>query len=925
MRGRSNVAGARIQAKVKRTTLLYRTLLLFTFSGIGGLIFQIIWTRKLGLFLGSTIQSASLITANFLLGLSLGALVAGERGSKLKNPLKQFARLEFGVAASGLLTTYLIPRLHQAASLVADPETGFYRVVAILLASLLVLVPSLMMGATLPLLTEYSSRTTTFAKALALLYAVNTLGAALGALSTDFFLVKTIGVNHSAWLAAGLDFMVASFALYLSRTPIPETEPDDRPESSDVTKTGQGGWATALFLVAMSGFCGLGLEITWTRLLVFFNGTDIYAYSLVLGTYLLGIVLGSILFAKFSHKVESELTLAALLMILGVWVWLSLLYLDKIALLVHTLTSPETRTLRRLVSCFVMLLVPTSILGLIFPAAAQMLHNYSQNPAQSVGRSYIANTFGSVGGSLLAGFAVLPFLGLQVSLQFFASVGFLTGTFLLLKRRKIPAALGSLVLLIAAWFLTPPDHLLKLFYERPGTKVIYAKDDHYGAVAILEEFDVDEAQSYRNLIVDGYNMAGNNLSAQRYTAQLAALPTAFASEPKTALVVALGLANTLTALESFDSVEHIDCVELSPKVVEAIGNIPRVPPVLNSPKVNLIIGDGRHYLLTTSKKYDIITSEPPPPTEAGIVNLYSREYFELCRSRLNPGGAVAHWLPVMQMSVFEEKTIIKSFQEVFPYTYLFHGSGLQLILVGRMEPIEPNLAEIEQRLKGGAPLEKAGLLSAYDVLASYLAGPEELQQYTVGIPPLTDDHPYLQYHDGNWQPDVGFLLQPRPPLMPSDLTPESEKLYKAAVERGRLIREYQIRGVADQYVLFFRTTELGRLLLEGSEDSWTQVMTASSPEHVEYLKSRPESALRDLKLARIASLQGDEPLARQYLDSAEKLASNPQEKRFVLYCRLLLLEESLSEEERAKFKQELEALPPVTPAFEALVEMRFRQ
>jgi spermidine synthase len=588
-------------------------LALFTLSGFGGLIFQVVWTRKLGLLLGSTIQSASITSSSFLLGLSLGAYFAGRVGATVKNPLRRFAQLEMAIAVSGLTVTFLIPALHRVVA---------YKL-TLLLAVVLILIPALFMGATLPLLTQYHTlRSSSFVKVLAFLYAANTLGAAAGAFCTDFLLVKELGVNGTAFVAAGCDSLVALLAFVLSN------RASGRATSAATNETNVVGSIPKLplLLIAVAGFCGLGLEIAWTRLLVFFNGTDIYAFSLVLSIYLFGIVIGSLLVGQLGPRVAEEWLLVGLLLFLAAWVWLSMFGLEQAGQLTAWLAGDLSRTARRIASCFVLLLVPTTVLGAIFPTATGLVQREALDPARSVGYSYLWNTVGSVSGALITGFVFLPRLGLQNTLQVLCSVAALGGTIALLHNsgwKKRLASLVGFLLLVCAWWVTPSSMLLTFFYDRGGDRLIYATDDHYGAVALIEQFNVTEAQHYKNLIVDGYNMAGNSLNAQRYTTQLGLLPAVLGSEPKDVLIVALGLANTLTILESLDTVQRIDCVELSSKVPETIRHLDRVPPVLDSDKVNLIIGDGRHHLLTTTRTYDVITAEPPPPTEAGIVILES--------------------------------------------------------------------------------------------------------------------------------------------------------------------------------------------------------------------------------------------------------------------------------------------------------------
>lgn len=893
-------------------------LILFTFSGVGGLVFQVIWTRKLGLVLGGTIQSASLTSASFLFGLSLGALLSGLWAERWRNPLLRFAQLEIFIALSGLLVTHFIPHIHPLCSSLLASEGGAYRGLVILVAFLAILLPSTAMGATLPLLTHFLGKDSArFVRVLAFLYAANTLGASAGAFLTDFHFVKWLGVNNTAGLASSLDVCVGLFALYLSRG-----QSGAEPVRARTSKSEESveSLSLPLLLVGVAGFCGLGLEIAWTRLLVFFNGTDIYAFSLVLSTYLLGIVIGSACLGLLGDRVLKKWLMGALLLCLGAYVWQSLYTLQAVTNFVGFITDDWPRTSRRIFACMVLILPPTILLGAIFPTAAGLVRQQSETAGMSVGKTYLWNTVGSVSGSLVTGFYLLPYFGLQSTLQVLASLTLLFGGFAVFSQSKASwrglwLALG-LLSPIVLWTATPSSTLVSFLYDRNGNRVISATDDHYGAIALIEQFNSVEAQYYKNLIVDGYNMAGNSLSARRYTTQLGLLPAVLGSEPKDVLVVCLGLANTLTLLESLDSVESIDCVELSARVVETIRQLDRVPPVLDSKKVNLIIGDGRNHLLTNSKTYDVITAEPPPPTEAGIVNLYSREYFLLCKRRLNPGGVVAHWLPTMQMSVFESQTIIKAFQDVFPHTHLFQGSGLQLVLVGSQEPLEPSFEQVKARGRGATGLEEIEFFNFHDILASHLRGPKELRRYTDSIPPLTDDRPYLQYHDGNWTPDTQLLLRPTEQPLPitwsaqADEAEEQKKNYKKAQLIARLRREFVYLPWPDIYTDLFMKTEIGKRLLENSEALLLTGATQAQRKQNEEYKS---NLLDVLHLARVDYLLKDQENLARHLNEAKNLAKTDEERQLVLLYELLVSESVLPEEQKRAMLQEALQLKSLSP------------
>jgi hypothetical protein len=265
-------------------------------------------------------------------------------------------------------------------------------------------------------------------------------------------------------------------------------------------------------------------------------------------------------------------------------------------------------------------------------------------------------------------------------------------------------------------------------------------------------------------------------------------------------------------------------------------------------------------------------------------------------------------------------------QEVFPYTYLFEGGGLQLVLIGSDEPLEPNLEKISAYARGGEErMKEVGLSSVYDLLASYLHGPEELVEYTRQIPPLTDDRPYLQYHDGNWNPDYNYLLQPPAQPLPLKFTdPAEETLFKAAVNRARTSRLYQFTGAPDPYLTLFLKTEQGKLLMEASPDHWTRVLTRSSMGHRNYLLSQPQTVMRELELARIAYLNQDGEQSISSLDRALELANDGAERQLVLYFKLLTRESKLSMDEKHLILKEADSLPSLSLAFKEAMQRRWQ-
>ncbi len=737
--------------------------LLFFTSGCASLIFEVVWSRRLALVFGSTVQSVSTTAAAFLLGLGIGAVLAGRFARGRSNLLLWFSLTELTVAISGLALTALQPRLPELAASLSQGSGSFYPILRFTLVFLSLLIPCTAMGATLPILSEHltSLQPANFGGVVGMLYGVNTLGAATGAFLTDALLVRSVGVYYTAMVAAALYICVACAALLLARASArpPSVEPRQAlPDAPHVT--------LAMVLV-ISSAVGMICQVGWTRVLVFVNGGDMGAYSLVLVCYLLGLVGGSLALGLLPI---SERKLGAALS----WTFVTLAFLIILGLFVTPMVAairlrilgwnlPDH--LARLLSDAVLILPATLCLGMLFPLVARLVHQSLKDAASSVALCYAWSTVGSVLGALATGFVLLPNLGLQTSLL--VAAGLAAFTALALPARA-PVRVLAVVALVAT-FCIPREMLFRALAG--DVVVLYHGEDSQASVYVTQQFDPTLSETLR---VDGFNMAGDDAPARRYTTMLALMPYLLHNaKPRKALVICLGMGNTSRAAVNLTGIEHVDNVELSSKVLEGLGCTQRGRELLDNPKLTVHLNDGRNYLLTTREKYDLITAEPPPPALAGVVNLYTREYYELCRQRLNPGGVVAQWLPTFQLTKHQTATVIRAFREVFPDCTLWQGERTQLILVGTTTPMKLSYRKIAESLRENSDwLRPLGLDRPELVLGTFLAGPEELARYTANTPILEDDRPYLEYPDGPVEEDINFLLADRP--IPVECSPSEQ-------------------------------------------------------------------------------------------------------------------------------------------------------
>ncbi len=887
---------------------------LFFFSGCASLIFETLCVRRLALVIGSTVQSASLTVSVFLFGLGIGAYLGGRLALRTRRLVLAFAAVEalaglgalLVLAAIPVLPGLLVPLAHQAPGLLPFAKLG--------LLSLLLLLPTIAMGASLPLLSHHyvDHLGGDFARSLGLLYAINTLGAAAGVLLTDFWLVPTYGVTRAGWVSFTLYFAVALLAqidLPVSRQA--PTAGDDEGEPSRMTR----GSSVGILALTSSGFLGLTFQVLWTRMLAFLNGNDVYAFSITLAVYLLGLVLGSALISMFGRRwYLSGSTIGGLLVMLGFTGYLSLFSIGWVRDLRQAMEGATTGAWLPSIVAGILIMLPSAVcLGLLFPLATDRLRHSSSASGRTVGNAYVLNTVGAALGGLMAGYVFLPQLGLQSSLALAAGLSVLLGAAVLLREPSAKVVgLGSIGLFAVVLWLTPQQAFLKTFYGEDYKGIVFAVDDHYGSIALIRAWDETLQQMSENLHVDGFNMAGNTSTAKRYTTGLAALPILLNDRSKEVLIVCMGLGNTLNTAVSLKQTVHVQCLELSARIPEMLAHTEIGPSVLASPKLSIEIGDGRNHLLYSQKKYDVISAEPPPPTHAGIVNLYSREYYELCASRLNEGGITAQWLPVFQLSVEESKTIIRAFQDVFPYTYLWEAEGLQLCLLGKMEPLDLDFARLEKAVdENKAFLASAGFDSAAKIAAMSLADPEQLRAYTRLTPPLTDDRPRIQYTHHDFTVDAPWLFyEKRPRVLPWKASKAQTALIDHFARGLMAFRVYPYVG----NVSLLEKHELARLALETyPNELHYQTRFLATPAHLESLekdaKSNPNDAQTLFELARVRFINGDLRGAAQAAEAASALPS-PDQTLYRLYGLLARYRLGEVKEVRAEFER---LAPPSEP------------
>jgi len=736
-----------------RTTLpLAATLLLV--SGAAALVYQVLWIKQLSLVVGVEVHAVSAGISAFFAGLALGGWWLGRHADRLQRPVRLYALLELGVAILGVASTLALSASAAPFARLQDSIGPL----AWLLPFALVGIPAFLMGGTLPVLVRALAREPgSVGRAGGQLYAANTAGAILGTLLAAFFLLPHFGVRGSALVAALCNLLAAAGALWClgdSATTAQATTHSAAPRSREAR--------LALGLYAVAGGVALGYEVIWSQAIVPFMSTRTFAFAVVLASYLTGLMLGSALLARRLQRIRDPWACFAMLIAAA-----GLLALVEIAGLGRWLVAWQTQaeaavlnlggsalagmSARFAVAALSIVLLPTTLLGAAFPLA---LHLASEpgHTGRDVGSVVALNTLGGIVGVTLCGFLLIPQLGLVRSLGLLALLAALVALIAVQRSQGPSRRLRRGVWLIAlaslaTALLTPAQRLAELLPgARNGTLVFY-EEGRGGTVAVVEQHK--SQGSFRRLYIQGVSNTGDAMPSLRYMRLQALLPLLIHDgEPRSALVIGLGTGITAGALLRYPGLEQRVVAELLPAVVKAAPLFQGNYAAVSDPRLDLRLRDGRRELLASPQRYDLITLEPPPPSAAGVVNLYSRDFYQLAAARLNAQGILAQWLPLPTQNDEDSRALVRSFLDVFPHASLWTSEFHEMLLVGSLQPLRLDAARITERLQQPSvqqTLREVGIDSPAALLATWVTGREGLERYAADAPAVTDDQPSIEY------------------------------------------------------------------------------------------------------------------------------------------------------------------------------------
>jgi spermidine synthase len=759
--------------------ILAGILLCFFLSGAAGLIYQVAWGKALGLVFGNTVYAISTILAVFMGGLALGSAYLGRWSERYPNAVALYGWIELAIAATGALSLVGLAGVRLLYFAAYPVVSGFMPTLVALRfvgAAVVLLLPTFLMGGTLPILVSgLTRRSAELGARVSRLYWINTLGAVAGTFAAGFVFLPALGLHLTVALAVALNLLAGGIALLLARA-VPSSAPSNETAEATALPSPTATAEIPRYLLVSFGIVGgtaIAYEVCWTRLLVTSLGSSTYAFTLMLGTFLAGLVLGSALFEMwFSRRKEVSLATFALTQTLtAVAALLFLVFFQQFPELVPVILRKTQASFRglllaQLATSALALLPAALVFGFNFPVVTVLIAGRPESSghyAAAVGRAYAANTLGAIVGATLAGFWLVPAMGAFRLVALLATLNFLLAAYLH-TRRAPPAIVKSVVniIMVAAVIFVATSGIFynralatfgtMLYYDRYGEKLTIPEmaattDVLYAADGLNATISVARTEDYLAIRTNGKVDASNK---DRITQLLVGhLGAVLHPAPRRVLVVGFGSGMTVSALALYPEIESITCVEIEPAVIRAADYLVALNRnVLRDPRVHIVLDDARNFLLTTREQYDIIVSEPSNPWIAGVATLYTDEFYRQARSRLRPGGLFVQWVQAYSLYPADFRMILATFLPHFAQVTLWRGEGPDYILLGQSDAAPLTLDRLREKWSSAAlraDFEAMGLRRPEGLAGYHRLDDADLRKLAGKSIRNTDDRNHLEY------------------------------------------------------------------------------------------------------------------------------------------------------------------------------------
>ncbi len=769
--------------------------ILFIVSGATGLIYQIAWFKYLSLFLGNTTYAQTIVLATFMGGLAIGASLWGRRADRTKSPIILYGALEFFIGVYCILYPWLMSAVKglfvmtvHALDLPSDGTAVLF--LKLLISVLTLLLPTILMGGTLPVLVRFISHSVEESgKNVATLYFLNSFGAVVGSLLGGFFLIPMAGLQATVLSAGVVNILIAIAAFALGTRSMLASAEGESVSETELSPAPDLFVLLAVGVAGVSGLAAMIYEVAWVRLLIPVLGSSTYSYTLMLVAFISGITIGSWLVSVLIRRWKNLFgVLAICQLLIGASMALMLPLYGHVPYIFWQLGSMFTRsdatypiflTLQFLIGLAIMI-VPTIFLGMSLPLASRIATKSVQVLGKSVGTVFSVNTLGTVLGSLAAGLILIPVIGVRHAMEVGLMLNLASGIVLTLVdkglsaiRRSSQVVLAVLVGSLTIVFGSDWNQIVTLSgvfrqfgnnRQAPATydefvrgvranKVLYYKEGASATVGVVQNQSGSGLQNV--LIINGKADASSvgDLPTQLLLGQV---PMMLHPHPDTVLVIGFGSGVTSGSVLTHP-IKRLECVEISPEVIagskyfEQVNNNP-----LGDPRTRLYIDDALAFLKLSKTNYDAIISEPSNPWIAGIGNLYTTDFFEMCKGRLRPQGVMVQWFHLYEIDDETFKLVVRTFRSIFPHVVVWQSLTPDLLLVGSKDSLVLNEEQLARKFEIQAvkkDLERVKIPDPATLISLQMISEGPTREYASAGPLNTEDKPLLEH----WAPRAFFV------------------------------------------------------------------------------------------------------------------------------------------------------------------------
>jgi spermidine synthase len=773
-----------------------KLIILFFISGFAALVYQIVWFKYLGYFIGNSSYAQAIVLATFMCGLAAGSYWVGKRSDSVKSPLLLFGALEFLVGIYCLafpLIIFLVQKLFFSTvgfiGLETDGTAILFLKVVICIFS--ILIPSVLLGGTLPVVIKaVTNKINESGQKIGLFYSVNSLGAVFGCFFAGFYLIELIGLKYTIFTAAFLDIIIGLYVIIIfEKTTIRKaldslkiTTPSIKPFVEPLKDINLKVYGIIAFLTGASAMI---FEIIWVRLLIPVIGSTTYSFTIMLITFITGIAVGSYIFSRITQNVKNEIKLLIFCQFgIVIFLFITLPIYSRLPYYFLILANYFPREysyfnlylFSQLAICFSVILIPTILMGISLPALIKTAVKDIKVLGNNTGFIYSLNTLGAVVGSLVAGFFLIPYLGIKMTVDFGIAIYFLIGFFFILRffSFKNTFSISFIIAILASGIFynaffskwnysimlsevprliitnhTAPDSFQAFLEKITPDELLFYKEGKGGTVAVTK---------VNNELILFTNGKGDSNSSKDMPTQilLGQIPMLLHAQPDTVLVIGLGSGATVGSILTHP-IKYVECAEISSEVITASAFFKDYNNnFISDPRLKLVADDGLSVLKLSRKKYDVIVNQPSNPYTSGVGSLFTKEFFLECEKRLNKNGIIAQWFNLYEMDEETLKMVFRTFSEVFPHYSVWQPRSGNIVIIGSILPLKFNPKLIKEKFEINSvklELNKVNIEDAPSFLSIQSNIGFNLRNYVGSGKINTEDTPYLE----SWAPRAFFV------------------------------------------------------------------------------------------------------------------------------------------------------------------------